>query len=317
MNMQWLYTSVPQGIDLGQKLMPQRKASDMRRYGIDPAWQYEALTVWLRCLNQWSSPMNLSIVPRASDINGIRRRAADVRSSNGGDDIFLASSNPPATPFTDISTLTGLRVSFPEPPADVASGDPVLRSDIESMYTWMAPVRHVVFKPDSSSFSGVQSFKRDWADTYGDKGDYEPLSDPEWNVLYRYSCTAISGAWSWMNGWTRHTATETGTLSATVRPRDAHSFWFKSATIYVSLAASGGSNSSVYLPMRASFTLSGQSMICTATDKIVDCISAATAAAGLVESTSQSQSLSLSFSSIAYVAFELADDYTVPQGTTP
>ena len=232
--------------------MPYRDAEDNTRYGIDPCWQHEALSVWSGVAHGRESGEKYKIyrTPRAADINRIR----SLLPTWSG---YYAKGKPPTGIVSQSALESELVTAWGDVPPSVFPGDLVRRVDISAVYDYMRPVKGVLLHRSPSTLKCVTAFQTafyrpDWT-------GYEPppISTPS-NALYRYENDYSTGAFSYQNGWTRWTATASNALSVTLPDRrnewiDGVSLWVKvngdytrasgtseSKTAFVSVAATAG-----------------------------------------------------------------------------
>ena len=227
--MTWQFTDPPDGIDLTAPLMPQRDASDMRRFGIDPCWLHEALSVWRGVLYGASGgKYAISKVPRAADHNRIRYLLP-----KGGSG--FTKGRPPDGIISEAALESAIISSWGTVPPDVSPGDPVKREDVSAVYDYMRPVRGVLLHAVPATHQCVTAFRTEYYRP--DWDGYSPAVLPTPSTdLYRYENDYTTGAWAWQSGWTRWTGTASSEMSDTLPGR--RNAWVGGVSAWVKVSGS-------------------------------------------------------------------------------
>ena len=275
----WIYTDVPEGIDLTIPLMPRRDESDMAIYGVDVAWLNEVLSAW-RGVTPGKTEMPRG--PSADFTNGIRFHAGIIKGYTG---MFYADI-PGAAFVTPPAAFV-----FGDVPAYVSKGDPVRRADVEDMFAWMAGVKYTKRTAATDytipAMTNVQ---------YSEEGALEVNLPPNLEVQHPFY------EWSWVftRYWDdgdfggkfreRKTSDFTATFTVSNAITDffaaAHVFALVQGVLYApngSSAPPGGiMEKSVYVPCASTaITQSGTGVAFSATLQVSAAVSALQSVAGL------------------------------------
>ena len=329
----WRYVEVPGGIDLTRQLMPQRPASDMTLCGVDLAWLLEVASMWNALYAPSASlpKRPMSLTPKADDVNRAWTLARNVESS--------CMATMPSTPVVGVNAVYAGRVPpFGEGtwPFEVFAGEPVRRTDLSDLFGYMAPVRHIV---STVSIGGGSALAWSVSTPHGTP---ETAPTAPGDLLYRHSWDSYRYTDSVHPDQSHYSPQEcsitaTGFQSFGCAFPSALTGAIKSVTVYAEYSVfQNGSGSvprvekTIWAPIAGTF-LSGTISASPKAVSAADIISAAGATDYAFESGPAmindsgagcssvygSFTLEINRTGGALVAFELAADYTVPQGTTP
>jgi len=322
----WQFITPPSGIDMTASLQPLRSASDLDRYGIDTAWLWEVMSVWRAIQSTQSPPLaTMSIHPTASETNAIRARATDIRTSQltpANSDRTIFDTAMRTASFGALSDLSSLKVTFGTVPADVASGDPVARTDVSDVFDWMQNVVCVHF---AQSYTPVISaWTTDEDATEGNTSGWTPTA-PTSSMLMLWQWTFNdwgTGRLEWLTGGGRRRQYASDfTITATLAV--AKAYWFKSAKVFLKVGSSRNSTTA-YVPLgTATITQSGSDVqiaaTCSAANGVVQAAMAALSVSEVPYKSGATPDgityqdwLSIDVKNELVCFLELADDYRYP-----